>query len=137
MTSPLIKHATDATFDEVVIHADRPVIVDFYADWCGPCKALAVTMEKLAVKYEGAVDVVKVDGDANPGLTQRFGVRGIPVVEFFRPGVTERRSIVGPWPLGSLERAFSLPTYLEKPAGKAGGAAAEPEPEKERESVTA
>ena len=67
-----IKHATDATFEELVLKADRPVVVDFWAAWCGPCKMVAPEMEKLAEKYDGRVDVVKVDVDANPRLSQAF-----------------------------------------------------------------
>ncbi|MCI0583346.1 MAG: thioredoxin domain-containing protein, partial [Chloroflexi bacterium] len=59
-----IKTATDATFEELVLHADKPVVVDFWAVWCGPCRMVAPEMEKLAEKYEGSVDVVKVDIDA-------------------------------------------------------------------------
>jgi thioredoxin len=68
-----IKHATDETFPELVLQNDKPVIVDFWAAWCGPCKMVAPEMEKLAAKYDGVVDIVKVDVDANPGLSQAFG----------------------------------------------------------------
>ncbi len=61
-----IKHATDDTFEALVLNNDKPVVVDFWAAWCGPCKMVAPEMEKLAAKYEGVVDVVKVDVDANP-----------------------------------------------------------------------
>jgi len=64
-----IKHATDTTFEELVLKSERPVVVDFWATWCGPCRMVAPELEKLAEKYEGTVDVVKVDVDANPALS--------------------------------------------------------------------
>ena len=64
-----IKVATDATFEKEVLQNDKPVVVDFWAAWCGPCKMVAPEMEKLAAKYDGVVDVVKVDVDANPRLS--------------------------------------------------------------------
>ena len=105
-----IKHATDATFADLVINAERPVVVDFWAAWCGPCKMVAPEMEKLAEKYEGKVDVVKVDVDANPGLSQAFNILSIPVIAFFKPG-QQPQGVVGFRPLEQLEQTFGLAEY--------------------------
>ncbi len=69
-----IQHATDDTFEQLVLKNDKPVVVDFWATWCGPCKMVAPEMEKIAAKYEGSVDVVKVDVDANPRISQAFNI---------------------------------------------------------------
>ena len=74
-----IKIATDANFEELVLKSERPVVVDFWAAWCGPCKMVAPEMEKLAEKYAGTVDVVKVDVDANPALSQAFNILSTPL----------------------------------------------------------
>ena len=102
-----IKHATDSTFEELVIHAERPVVVDFWAAWCGPCKMVAPEMEKLAEKYNGAVDVVKVDVDANPGISRAFNIMSIPTIAFFQPG-KQPMGVVGFRPLEQLEQQFGL-----------------------------
>ena len=105
-----IKHVTDANFEELVLKAERPVVVDFWAAWCGPCKMVAPEMVKLAEKYEGAVDVVKVDVDANPRLSQAFNIMSIPTIAFFRPG-QQPMGVVGFRPLEQLEQQFDLPSY--------------------------
>jgi len=102
-----IKVATDATFEELVLKADKPVVVDFWAAWCGPCKMVAPEMEKLATKYEGSVDVVKVDVDANPGLSRMFNIMSIPTIAFFQPG-KQPMGVVGFRPLEQLEQQFGL-----------------------------
>jgi thioredoxin 1 len=109
-----IKNVTEATFEELVLNSDRPVVVDFWAVWCGPCKMVAPEMEKLAAKYDGLVDVVKVDVDANPGLSQAFGIMSIPTIAFFKPGA-QPQGVVGFKPLEQLEQAFGLAPLL---AGK-------------------
>jgi len=105
-----IKHATDATFEELVLKAERPVVVDFWAAWCGPCKLVAPELEKLAAKYDGTVDVVKVDVDANPRLSQAFNILSIPTIAFFKPGQPPQ-GVVGFKPLEQLEQQFGLAEF--------------------------
>ena len=112
-----IKAVTDATFEQEVLNSGRPVLVDFWAAWCGPCKMVAPEMEKLAAKYEGAVDVVKVDVDANPGLSQAFQIMSIPTIAFFRPG-QQPKGVVGFRPLEQLEQQFGLTEFSPVPAPK-------------------
>ena len=80
--------ATEQTFDDVVLARshERPVVVDFWAEWCGPCHALAPVLESAIAERDGALDLVKVDVDANTGLASQFGVSGIPAVKAFRDG---------------------------------------------------
>jgi len=105
-----IKHATDATFEEMVIKAERPVVVDFWAAWCGPCKMVAPEMEKLAEKYDGSGDVVKVDVHANPRISQAFNIMSIPTIAFFKPG-SQPQGVVGFRPLEQLEQQFGLSEF--------------------------
>ena len=106
-----IKHATDANFEELVLHNTKPTVVDFWATWCGPCRMVAPEMEKLAEKYEGAVDVVKVDVDANPRLSQAFNIMSIPTIAFFKPGA-QPQGVVGFRPLEQLEQQFGLNDFV-------------------------
>ena len=105
-----IQHATDANFEELVLKSERPTVVDFWAAWCGPCKMVAPEMEKLAEKYEGRVDVVKVDVDANPRLSQAFNIMSIPTIAFFKPGATPQ-GVVGFRPLDQLAVQFGLAEF--------------------------
>ena len=79
-------HFTDADFKSEVLESDRPVLVDFWADWCGPCHTLAPTIEELAAKFEGAVKVGKLDIDQNLQTARAYGIRGIPSVLIFKNG---------------------------------------------------
>jgi len=106
-----IKHATDATFEELVLHNDKPVVVDFWAAWCGPCRMVAPEMEKLAAKYDGSIDVVKVDVDANPAIQRQFQIMSIPVIAFFAPG-KQPMGVVGFRPMEHLETQFGLADYV-------------------------
>ena len=105
-----IKHATDATFEELVLKSERPVVVDFWASWCTPCKLVAPEMEKLAAKYDGSVDVVKVDVGATPRLSQAFNILSIPTIAFFKPGA-QPQGVVGFKPLEQLEQQFGLAEF--------------------------
>jgi thioredoxin 1 len=116
-----IKEATDATFEELVLKNDKPVVVDFWAVWCGPCKLVAPEMEKLAHKYEGIVDVVKVDVDSNPGLSQAYQIMSIPTIAYFKPG-DQPRGVVGFQPMEQLEKKFAL-AELSAASSDAGDAA--------------
>ena len=76
---------TDANFEEV-ISGDQPVLVDFWAEWCGPCKMIGPVVEQLASEYEGKAVIGKVDVDSNPSVAQAFGIRSIPTLLFFKGG---------------------------------------------------
>ena len=92
--SDKITNLTEATFDEVVNGSAEPVIVDFWAEWCGPCKMVAPVLEEIANEQEGKVRVTKLNVDEAPAVAQRFGVMSIPTMIVFRDGEIERR-IVG------------------------------------------
>ncbi len=81
-----IRHVTDDSFEEDVLQASGPVLVDFWAEWCGPCKQIAPTLEDLARHYQDKVRVVKVNIDENPSTPSRYGVRGIPTIMMFKAG---------------------------------------------------
>jgi thioredoxin 1 len=89
-----IKHATDSTFDELVLKAERPVVVDFWAAWCGPCKMVAPVLEEIANEKAGALTVAKIDVDANPATARDFQVVSIPTMILFKDGAPVKR-IVG------------------------------------------
>jgi thioredoxin 1 len=92
--SDKITNLTEATFDEVVNAAAEPVVVDFWAEWCGPCKMIAPILDEIADEQAGAVKVTKVNVDNEPGVAQRFGVMSIPTLLVFRDGEVDKR-IVG------------------------------------------
>ena len=77
---------TDKTFQEEVLASDTPVLVDFWAEWCGPCKMIHPALEELAVEFEGKLKVAKINVDENPNLPAKYGVRGIPALFMFKGG---------------------------------------------------
>ena len=81
-----IKHITDASFDAEVLKSELPVLVDFWAEWCGPCKMIAPIVEEVAQQYAGKLVVAKVDVDANQAVPAQFGIRGIPTLILFKNG---------------------------------------------------
>ena len=84
--SKQLQHLDESTFGDFVAAADRPVIIDFYADWCGPCQVMAPALESVAREYADVVDVVKVDVDENAGLAATYAVRSIPTLVALRDG---------------------------------------------------
>ncbi len=91
--SDKIVHVTDDTFEEEVLKADMPVLVDYWADWCGPCKMIAPILDEIAEEYAGKLKVAKLNIDENPNTPPKFGIRGIPTLMLFKNGNVEATKV--------------------------------------------
>ena len=91
--SASITHVSDASFEQDVLDSELPVLVDFWAEWCGPCKMIAPVLDELAGEYAGKLKICKVDVDANPEVPGKFGIRGIPTLILFKGGNAEATKV--------------------------------------------
>jgi thioredoxin 1 len=93
VSNPDIVHTTDATFSQDVLKSDKPVLLDFWAEWCGPCKMIAPILDEIATAYAGKVKIAKLNIDDNPKTPMKFNVRGIPTLILFKNGQAEGQKI--------------------------------------------
>ncbi|WP_353743950.1 thioredoxin TrxA [Cycloclasticus sp.] len=93
MVSENVVHTTDDSFEQDVLASEQPVLVDFWAEWCGPCKMVAPILDEIADEYAGKLKVVKLDIDSNPAMPRRFGVRGIPTLMVYKAGEVEATKV--------------------------------------------
>ncbi|HEX5421769.1 MAG TPA: thioredoxin TrxA [Gammaproteobacteria bacterium] len=111
-----ITHTTDAAFEKDVLKADRPVLLDFWAEWCGPCKMIAPILDTLADEYEGRLSIVKLNIDENPQTPPKYNIRGIPTLLLFRDGVVAAQQV------GAASKS-QLQAFLDANLGKSSEAA--------------
>lgn len=88
-----IHHVTDDTFESEVLHSDVPVLVDFWAEWCGPCKMIAPSLDELAKEYAGKLKVTKLNIDENSATPRKYGIKGIPTLQIFKAGSMKAQKV--------------------------------------------
>jgi thioredoxin 1 len=93
VSGPNIVHTTDATFDRDVLKSDKPVLLDFWAEWCGPCKMIAPILDDIAKEYGERVKIAKLNIDENPATPPKYGIRGIPTLILFKNGTVEAQKV--------------------------------------------
>lgn len=91
--SERIVHVTDDSFEQDVLHSSDPVLVDYWADWCGPCKMIAPVLDQIADEYDGKIRIAKLNIDENPNTPPRYGIRGIPTLMLFKQGEVEATKV--------------------------------------------
>jgi thioredoxin 1 len=88
-----IVHTSDATFDQDILKADKPVLLDFWAEWCGPCKMIAPVLDEIAEEYKERLTIAKINIDEDPQTPPKFGIRGIPTLILFKNGIVEAQKV--------------------------------------------